>query len=55
MKYYILKKLATHLNNYKNIKYIKRVDNNTIKIEFNGQHIYYFDFALSVLADVVAI
>jgi len=43
MKYYILKKLATHLNNYKNIKYIKRVDNNTIKIEFNGQHIYYFD------------
>ena len=43
MKYYILKKLTEHLNNYKNIKYIKRVDNNTLKIEFNNQHIYYFD------------
>ena len=43
MKYYVLKKLAEHLSNYKNIKYIKRVDNNTIKIEFNDQNIYYFD------------
>jgi len=43
MKHYVLKKLAEHLNNYKNIKYIKRVDNNTLKIEFNNQNIYYFD------------
>ena len=43
MKYYILKQLAQHLNSYKNIKYIKRVENNTIKIEFNNQNIYYFD------------
>jgi len=43
MKYYILKKLTEHLNNYQNIKYIKRVDNNTLKIEFNNQNIYYFD------------
>tara|TARA_B110000046_G_C13016195_1_gene408896 strand:+ start:2245 stop:3513 length:1269 start_codon:yes stop_codon:yes gene_type:complete len=43
MKYYILKELVKHLNNYKNIKYIKRIDNNTIKIEFNNQNIYYFD------------
>ena len=43
MKYYILKKLTDHLREYKNIKYIKRVDNNTLKIEFNNQNIYYFD------------
>lgn len=43
MKYYILKQLVAHLNDYKNVKYIKRVDNNTIKIEFNNQNIYYFD------------
>jgi len=43
MKHFVLKKLAEHLNNYKNIKYIKRVDNNTLKIEFNNQNIYYFD------------
>jgi len=43
MKYYILKQLAQHLNSYNNIKYIKRVENNTIKIEFNNQNIYYFD------------
>ncbi|MGK0255551.1 MAG: putative ribosome quality control (RQC) complex YloA/Tae2 family protein [Arcobacteraceae bacterium] len=43
MKHYILKELVEHLNNYKNIKYIKRIDNNTIKIEFNNQNIYYFD------------
>ena len=43
MKYYILKKLTEHLKNYRNIKYIKRTDNNTLKIEFNNQNIYYFD------------
>ncbi|MDC0932561.1 NFACT RNA binding domain-containing protein [Arcobacteraceae bacterium] len=45
MKYYILKKLTEHLLNYKNIKYIKRIDNNTLKIEFNQQNIYYFDLS----------
>ena len=45
MKYYILKKLTQHLSNFKNIKYIKRVDNNTLKIEFNNQNIYYFDLS----------
>lgn len=43
MKYYILKQLTEKLNNYKNIKYIKRVENNTIKIEFNDKNIYYFN------------
>jgi len=45
MKYYILKQLTEHLTKYKNIKYIKRVDNNTLKIEFNNQNIYYFDLS----------
>jgi len=45
MKYYILKKLTQHLNSFQNIKYIKRIDNNTIKIEFNNQNIYYFDLS----------
>ncbi|MEA3512081.1 MAG: NFACT RNA binding domain-containing protein, partial [Campylobacterota bacterium] len=43
MKYYILKQLVNHLKSRTNLKYIKRVDNNTIKIEFNDQEIYYFD------------
>jgi len=45
MKYYILKQLTEHLTKYKNIKYIKRIDNNTLKIEFNNQNIYYFDLS----------
>ena len=45
MKHYILKKLTEHLNDYKHIKYIKRIDNNTIKIEFENQNIYYFDLS----------
>ncbi len=43
MKYYILKQLSIFLNNYTIIKHIKRVDNNTIKIEFNDKNNYYFD------------
>jgi len=43
MKYYILKELVNKLNNYTHIKHIKRVDNNTIQIEFNDRAIYYFD------------
>jgi len=45
MKHYILKKLTQHLSHFKNIKYIKRIDNNTLKIEFNQQNIYYFDLS----------
>jgi len=45
MKYYILKKLTEHLSLYRNIKVIKRVENNTIKIEFNNKNIYYFDLS----------
>ena len=45
MKHYILKQLATHLNSHKNIKYIKRIENNTIKIEFNDKNIYYFNLS----------
>jgi predicted ribosome quality control (RQC) complex YloA/Tae2 family protein len=48
MKYYILKQLATFLDNYKVIKYIKRVDNNTIKVEFNDKNIYYFNLGRGV-------
>ena len=43
MKYYILKQFTQFLNNYTLIKHIKRVDNNTIKIEFNDRNTYYFD------------
>ena len=43
MKHYILKQLTQFINNYKTIKYIKRVENNTIKIEFNDKNIYYFN------------
>ncbi len=45
MKYYILKELVKKLNSYTHVKHIKRVDNNTIQIEFNDRAIYYFDMA----------
>ena len=45
MKHYILKQLTQFLNTYNNIKYIKRINNNTIKIEFNDKNIYYFDLS----------
>ncbi|MEA3499056.1 MAG: NFACT RNA binding domain-containing protein [Campylobacterota bacterium] len=45
MKHYILKQLSQHLNIYNTIKYIKRVENNTIKIEFNDKNIYYFNLS----------
>ena len=47
MKYYILKQLTQFLNSYSTIKYIKRVDNNTIKVEFDKQSIYYFNLSKS--------
>ena len=47
MKHYILTTLTTYLNNFKYIKYIKRVDNNTLKIEFDKKNIIYFDLTKS--------
>ncbi|MEA3384099.1 MAG: NFACT RNA binding domain-containing protein [Campylobacterota bacterium] len=47
MKHYILNQLSQFLNNYKLIKHIKRVSNNTIKVEFNDQNTYYFDLTRS--------
>ncbi|MEA3289620.1 MAG: NFACT RNA binding domain-containing protein [Campylobacterota bacterium] len=47
MKYYILKQVTQFLDQYKIIKRIKRVDNNTISIEFEGNNIYYFDLSRS--------
>ena len=44
MQYNILKKIVDYLNkNAQNIKFIKRVDNNIIIIEFNNKNIIYFD------------
>lgn len=46
MKYYILKNIITYINNnYKSIKLIKRVDNNTILIEFAQKKAIYFDLS----------
>jgi len=45
MKHYILAKLAQHLNGFKTIHYIKRVNNNTICIEFNNKKAFYFDMS----------
>lgn len=43
MKYYILKSITTFFSHFQNIKHIKRVDNNLLKIEFSKEEIYYFD------------
>ena len=45
MKYYILNKLAQHLNSFRNIHHIKRVSNNTVAIEFNDKKVFYFDMS----------
>jgi len=46
MKYYILKELVTYLNNECNlVKHIKRVENNTLLIEFNAKNFIYFDLS----------
>ena len=48
MKYYMLKELVTYLKNECNlIKQIKRVENNTIVIEFNNRNHIYFDLSKS--------
>jgi len=43
MKYYILKEITQYISQFKNINHIKRVENNTIKIEFNDKKNLYFD------------
>jgi len=46
MKYYILKELSSYLkDNCATIKVIKRIENNTIVIEFNKQNTIYFDLS----------
>lgn len=47
MKYYILKEITHFLTKFKVIKHIKRVDNNTLKIEFSRDDIFYFDMTKS--------
>jgi predicted ribosome quality control (RQC) complex YloA/Tae2 family protein len=43
MKYYILKAFCEYLTSFQNIKHIKRVENNTLKIEFTSEDTFYFD------------
>ena len=44
MKYYLLKELVAYIkSNAQKIKYIKRIENNTIIIEFNNKNTFYFD------------
>lgn len=46
MKYYLLKEVVTYLiNNVQSIKSIKRIENNTIIIEFNNRNVIYFDMS----------
>ena len=46
MKYFLLKHLVEYLvKNTQNIKVVKRIDNNTIIIEFNNSNIIYFDMS----------
>lgn len=46
MKYFLLKEITQYLKtNAQNIKYIKRIDNNIIIIEFNNKNILYFDLS----------
>ena len=43
MKYFLLKKITEYLSlNTQNVKFIKRIDNNIIIIEFNNKNIIYF-------------
>ncbi|XOB62538.1 NFACT RNA binding domain-containing protein [Campylobacterota bacterium DY0563] len=44
MKYYLLKEVVAYLcQNTQKIKFVKRIDNNTIIIEFNNKNYLYFD------------
>ncbi len=43
MKYYLLKAFCEYLTKFTHIKHIKRVENNTLKIEFTKDEVFYFD------------
>lgn len=43
MKYYLLKAFCNYLSKFSHIKHIKRVENNTLKIEFSKDETFYFD------------
>ncbi|MDD2697358.1 MAG: NFACT RNA binding domain-containing protein [Arcobacteraceae bacterium] len=43
MKYYLLKAFCEYLAKFSHIKHIKRVENNTLKIEFSRDETFYFD------------
>ena len=46
MKYFLLKEIIEYLRqNVQNIKFIKRIDNNIIIIEFNNKNTLYFDMS----------
>ena len=46
MKYFILKQIVQYLSvNAQNIKFIKRIDNNLIIIEFNNKNLIYIDIS----------
>jgi len=46
MKYFLLKQIVEYLClNAQNIKFIRRIDNNIIIIEFNNKNILYFDIS----------
>jgi predicted ribosome quality control (RQC) complex YloA/Tae2 family protein len=45
MKYYLLKQITQYIEKFHTIRYIKRVANNTIKIEFNNKETLYFEIA----------
>ena len=46
MKYFLLKEIIEYLRqNVQNIKFIKRIDNNIIIIEFNNKNSLYFDMS----------
>ena len=46
MKYFLLKEIVAYLRlNAQHIKFIKRIDNNIIIIEFNNKNILYFDLS----------
>lgn len=43
MKHFLLKAIVDRFEEFKSIRYITRVGNNLLKIEFNSENIYYFD------------
>ncbi len=43
MKHYLLKAFCEYLKKFSHIKHIKRVENNTLKLEFSKDETFYFD------------